>query len=992
MSKQDDFLYLFYPGYVSKLLPCEGEKGKDIMLLSKYFELKYSCWQSLFCVLTFLNVWLGGVSAQTSLQFQNFTQKDGLSSNYILSIQQDYQGFIWVGTENGLNRLDGQNILQFRFDPEDPETLDDNWVITLFEDSRQQLWIGTNQGLHRLDRENGKIRRVPLIKDKRTITNAVHAIREDQGGNLWIVTVTGGLYHLKSDRKYDQADHFAYGAPFINTSQSLRLFDLVYSNSNELWLLTSAGLDRLNIQTRTIDRFPFPNREAIFDGDFSGCSAIDYGNGSLLVQLQGQFYRLDTQDPKPQLQLFNTPADIVSKKIRFSRQLPPIQPGKPLLSLFRRLAFYDVEQNELEFFRGQDGSSIADLLSVAIHVTYQDRQGNYWIGTAGQGLFLGQSGKNAYTFYQKKAGGPNTLSNGPVRTIVEDGQGKIWVGIINRGLDVFSLDEHGFLQKELQESISPNPQEASAINKVIKLIQGPENSIWLASNTGGLLRIDSTRQNLTQYTHQATNPNSISADRIWALTTDQEGNIWAGTWLDGLNRLDPISGEITNFRHDPDDPNSLISDNIRYLLFDEQGFLWIGTTNGLDRYDPRTMQFTHFRNEPNNPGSLSENMVWAIYQDHEQNIWVGTDVGLNRYNPETNQFEHFFEKDGLPDHTIYGILEDDDGVLWVSTENGLARQLPSESKVTFFPMTLENELETVAFLPKAYWNNTQNSQLYFGSTDGLLVVDPLLLKLDTLQPIFSIHSVHIFNPFTEEESITDYFPKEGKKVIRMGYHDQSITFSIADLNWMLNKNWQYQYQLVGFDRNWMPLAHDMQVSFSNLKPKKYQLMIRAVNAENQHSEKVLLSEVVVYPPWWKSTWAYLLYILAVIGLVFLVFHDQLRRQLKKREADNLRVLDNMKNQLFTNITHEFRTPLTIITGMIDQVEKKPERWLNEGAEMIRKNSNNLLDLVNQILELQKLESGKLVAKKQLGDIIPFLETIFRQFQAFAQSKEQEISL
>ena len=168
-------------------------------------------------------------------------------------------------------------------------------------------------------------------------------------------------------------------------------------------------------------------------------------------------------------------------------------------------------------------------------------------------------------------------------------------------------------------------------------------------------------------------------------------------------------------------------------------------------------------------------------------------------------------------------------------------------------------------------------------------------------------------------------------------------------------------------------------------------MIRAVNAENQHSEKVLLSEIVVYPPWWKSTWAYLLYILAGIGVIFLVFHNQLHRQLKKREADNLRALDDIKNQLFTNITHEFRTPLTIITGMIDQVEKKPERWLGEGAEMIRKNSNNLLDLVNQILELQKLESDNLQTKKQLGDIVSFLETIFKQFQAFAQSKEQTMT-
>ena len=495
------------------------------------------------------------------------------------------------------------------------KTLDDNWVITLFEDSRKQLWIGTEQGLHRLDRENGKIRRVPLRKDGKVIVDPVHAIKEDAERNLWIVTMTGGLYRLTTDGKNEWVEHFAYGEPFVNTSESLRLFDLIFSNTNELWLLTSAGVDRLNIQTRTIDHFPFPDREGIFDGNYSECSAVEDGTGKLLIHLHAQFYRLDTRKPKPQLQRFNTPASIVSEELRFLRRMSPLQGGAPLLSFSQRLALYDVESNELEFFRSQDGSATEDLFSVDIHVTYQDQQGNYWVGTAGQGLFLGQSGKSAYTFYEHETGNPNSLSKGPVRTIVEDEQGQIWVGIINQGLDVFSLDEQGYLQKELKESITPDPQEAAAINKVIKLVQGPENSIWLASNTGGLIRIDSTGKNLTNYLHQATNPNSISGNRIWALTADQEGYIWAGTWLDGLNRLDPMSGEVMNFRHIPDDPNSLISDNIRHLLFDEQGFLWIGTTDGLDRYDPHTMQFTHFQHEPENPGSLSENVVWAIYQD-----------------------------------------------------------------------------------------------------------------------------------------------------------------------------------------------------------------------------------------------------------------------------------------------------------------------------------------------------------------------------------------
>jgi signal transduction histidine kinase/ligand-binding sensor domain-containing protein/DNA-binding response OmpR family regulator len=939
-----------------------------------------------------LGIGWGTAAAQQTLSFEQFTRRDGLSSDYILSILQDQEGFIWIGTENGLNRFDGEHFLRYRFDPKDAETLDDNWVLTLFEDSRQQIWIGTKKGLHRLDRENGKIRRIPLWKEGKPVVNAVQAIREDPQGNLWIATLTGGLYRFTSDQNSEVAEHFAYGEPFVNNRESIRLFDLVDVNTKELWLLTSAGIDRLTFSTQEIDHYPFPAQDGLLAGDVGTYAAVDDGQGGLIVQKSSQFYRLDREKIHPRMQLLDIPIATDIEELRVTGRGGPKHQGKLLFSFARRLAFLDIERNELEYFRRQEGSATEELFSVDIHAVYWDRQGNCWVGTAGEGLYLGQSDQKAFTFYQHEQGNPASLSKGPVRTIVEDKEGRLWVGIINHGLDVFSLNKHGGLQKVQSPYINPRPAETAAINNVIKLIRGPEHSIWLASNTSGLLSMDSTGRPTTHYTHQSADPNAISGNRIWALTTDQQGYIWAGTWHNGLNRVDPESGEVVHFRHEATDSNSLISDEIRYLLCDEQGFLWIGTTDGVDRYDSRTGAFTHFQHQADESGSLSDNLVWSIYQDREQRIWVGTDVGLNRYDPATDQFEHFFESDGLPDHTIYGILEDDEGILWVSTENGLARQLPVEAGAPFFPLTLENELETVSFIPKAYWNSTRSSQLFFGSSDGLLVVDPALLKLDTPQPQFALHAVEVFNPFVEEVvRTTDYFPGRNSGPIRLGYQDQSITFSIADLNWKTNKKWYYQYQLVGFNRQWMPLPKDRQVSFSNLKPGRYQFEMRAVNAGNRYSPEVQLAQLIVSPPWWKAIWAYTLYVLVGALVIYLIFHSQLRRYLHKQEADNLRALDAFKNQLFTNITHEFRTPLTIIQGMIDQIEKKPERWVGEGTAMIRKNSDNLLDLVNQILELQKLESGKLTIKKQQGDIIPFLETILWQFQAYAQGKKLQLN-
>lgn len=949
-----------------------------------------SCFFALFCLWPYLSF------AQPTLDFQNFTQQDGLSSNYVLKIFQDHEGFIWIGTESGLDRFDGQHFLHFKHDPEDPETLDDNWVQSIYEDSQHNLWIGTEKGLNHLNRATGKIERVPMYRDGRKMQNVPENLCEDQSGKLWMNIIGEGLFQLKSsgeEGKNWSVEYFAVEDSLADNSDPWNGNRLLFATTEELWFSSKYAIKRFQITTGKLRYFFPPSIDPANEGKVNIINSTHLGDGTIAFYAQNSIFTLDTQADTPQIE----PLKSIEFKAVEDRpnyvHINFLRESKDALfaSIYRDLFFYNAQTDQLESIQPQAQTSNRSFPDF-IRAPFKDRQGNLWIGTEGSGLYLGRKLESPFTFYQNDPADPNSLSPGQVRTFTEDENGQLWVGILNHGIDQFIYKENGGLEKKKSIIQLIDQANAPSIDRLVKIIQGPQQNLWIASLNQGVIKVDPSGRQSTVFGYRPNDSTAVSANRIWGLTQSRDGYIWAGTWQDGLNRIDPTRESITTIRHEPDQPNTLISDGIRYLLSDPQGMLWIGTDSGLSRFDPEENQFTNYQHDPNDPNSLSDNLVWAIHIDSQGDLWVGTNTGLNRYDPATQGFERFYERDGLPNNTIYGLLEDDDGVLWVSTENGLARKLPGEADLTFFPLGQTYGLETLSFLPKAVLNSAYGEQLFFGSTDGILAVSPSLFKQGKPQPQLAIHSISRFNPQVEDErALVDYFANASPEVLKLSHRDQSVTITLSDMNWIGATGLRYEYRLTGLNRQWVPVGNDMKVSFTNLFPGKYQLEVKAINAENVSSEAVNLLRLRVYPPWWKSLWAYILYGLFAGASLFLLYRFQLRRQLEKQEAENAKALDAFKSRLYTNITHEFRTPLTIISGMVDQIEKKPEQWLKKGAKMIRKNNANLLDLINQMLELQKVESGKLEARLHLGDIIPFLRTLADQFQAFAQSKEQQLA-
>lgn len=914
--------------------------------------------------------------------YQHLTEKQGLSSNYVLTFLEDHLGFIWIGTENGLNRFDGTHFLEYRHDPEDSTSLNSNWITVTFEDSRRNIWVGTRTGLNRLDRQTGVFERVDLRKeDGSIIKDEITSCLEDQHGNVWVLTLRTGLFRVPIRKKEPLyiTEHFAYQHITSASANSLRLAHLIHVQEDYIWLSTTQGLDRLKISTREILSLQIPDFTDFFKGEVVFIQSLVDSSGNIILQLGGELYQVRDQNTNPTLVKLPriAPSSFASHALRFMTW----QDKRTLLATdLTQIYSIDIESGKQTLYLPAEEQ--AKIFSKSILPIMEDSKGSLWIGTEGEGVHFLSGEKPVYTFLQHEIGNSNSISAGSVRSFTEDRQGNLWIGILGAGIEQFQYTPDSPGLKKLKTITTGNTNLSSDL--VIKvMLDQSEEALWVATNNNGLNRVDLASGEVVVYRHKENALNSLGGNRIWGLNQDKDGFIWAGTWTEGLARLNPVDGSIKNYLAKP---NGLSSNRIRYIYRAPDESFWIGTTRGLNRLDIQTETFTPFVHDPTDSTSLSNNLVWSVFKDRQGDLWVGTDVGLNRLDPETNSFEHFYEHDGLPSNTIFALAEDPEGVLWVSTDKGVARVIRGLRDISFQKINIQDELGSVSFVPKALYQSPSTGQMLLGSASRMVVVDPDLIRQDTFSHDLTIHSFSTFrlgNGHGRKE--VDYFVADKSEEIQLGYRDQSFSVQLCDLAWQGSQDRQYEYQLAGFNGQWMSLPENMEVTFTNLDAGKYQFLVRTKSIGNVASEAVQLFSLRVFPPWWESPIAYLSYLLLLIGFGYLVYRFQLNRQLQIQETENLKALDTFKNKLYTNITHEFKTPLTVISGVIEQVQGH-----DKVKKLVKRSSSNLLNLVNQILDLRKLEEGRLHLKWIQANVIEYLQYLLASYEALAGLKNIQL--
>ncbi len=801
--------------------------------------------------------------AQTeSIRFDTLSVENGLSQSTVRVILQDSLGFLWLGTDDGLNKYDGYAFTLYKHDAVNADSLSDSTITALFEDQAGTLWVGTANGLNRMNRETETFVRYQNDPgNNRSLRGTqVSSVTEDTQGNLWVSTIDGGVNRL--ERAEEAFTRYTYNPIDPESLASDTVHALLPDPNGGLWVGTAKGLDHLDpatgkfkhyvmgtdpanlLRTRILSLFQDHAGIVWVGTETEGLLRIDPGSGTF-SQYQN----------RPENPYTLSSSDI--RAIYEDKSGHLWVGGRDGLNLFRAVGDY--------FNRYQhDPNDPFSLANDYILSIYADRSGVLWVGTYGGGVSKYVQNNERFTLYQHRSGVATSLSNDIVYAIHEDKEGVVWVGTMEGGLN--RLDKEAQTFSAFQHD--PDSQASLSSNDVRAILEDRLGDLWVGTNGGGLNRFDRETSTFTHYRHDPNDSSSISDDRVMSLYEDRRGNLWVGTRTGGLNLLDRDTGRFTRFVPIADEPANLGGSFVRVIKEDADDNLWIGTYSGISVMDPNTREFKIYQNDPKNPFSLSDDRVLSIHQTPDKTIWVGTLLGgLNRFDPATGTFQHFTQKNGLPGDSIFGILADRNGYLWLSTNRGLSRFDPASE--AFRNYDRKDGLQSFEFNAGAYFANNRG-RMYFGGIQGFNTFDPSDVIDNPLPPQVIITALKKFNQI-ERKDIT------GNEKLSLTYQDTFISFEFAALDFSAPEKNQYAYKLEGFDKDWVYAGNRRYASYTNLRGGKYVFRVIGSNQDGVWNEQGASVEISVVPPMWESGWFIGASILLLAGAIFGIYRLRLRQ-------------------------------------------------------------------------------------------------------------------
>ncbi|MBE0571757.1 MAG: response regulator [Ignavibacteriaceae bacterium] len=971
--------------------------------MAKYFQI--------VCLITLLNSVL--YTQTEKMQFEQLTREDGLSEGSAWCILQDSKGFLWIGTADGLNRYDGYQFKIFRNIHSDLNSISNSQVLSILEDKTGTLWIGTDGGgLNKFNSDKETFTRyIHNPNDSTSISdNAVWSIYEDNSENLWIGTFGGGLN--KFDRSKEPFIRYSHN-PDDTSSLSFNTVVSVYEDSKRnLWIATLGG--GLNILTHSErkktnpDFIHFrhdPNDSKSLSSD-QVSRVYEDRNGVIWVGTLGEgLNQLVWEDEDKLKATFihykNHPNESLSISGNEIVQIYEDRDGEVWIGTWGgglNKLILGIDKNSLLSFKSytHNASDPSSLSNNIVYTIYEDNSGLLWVGSWGAGFNKFNKKKKAFKHYKNIPNDPSSLSVNGTYGIIEDRNGYLWIGTWDGGLDRLDRKTNKF------KHYRHNPDDPSSIsdNEIYSVYEDKSGMLWIGTFNGGLNLLNPETEKFTHYQHNPADPTSISSNFVNTICEDKDGRIWLGTFGAGLNRFDRKTGEFVHYRYSPDDINSLSGDNPELLYVDKFGELWVGTHSGLNKYNKENDNFIRYRYDLQNPASLSNDYVLCICEDKVGGFWIGTNGGgLNKYNRETGKFFSYRISDGLPNDVIYGILEDDHGNLWLSTNDGLCKFNPVLE--TFRNYDVSDGLQGKGFNAYSYCKS-KTGEMIFGGPNGINIFHPESIKDNEHIPPIYVTNFLIYNKpvstgfdSTLNRTILKKSIIEAEEIV-LTHDDKVISVEFAALDFHVPEKNKYAYILEGFEKDWNYTDSDRRfATYTNLDPGEYIFRVKGSNNDGIWNEAGTSIKIIILPPWWSTTWAYVFYVLIIISIIYFTWKLQLRRirikhelEIEKFEAEKMHEVDEIKNRFFANISHEFRTPLTLIFGPAkDIMDETKESKTKQRAGVIRRNADRLYGLVNQLLDISKLEAGKMKLETSEQNIIPLLKEQLLSFSSFAERKK-----
>ncbi len=821
----------------------------------------------------------------STIRFTSLYVEDGLSQSSVRAIIQDKQGFLWIGTEDGLNRYDGYHFKTYRPDPDDPASLSDRFIVDLYEDNEGYLWIATYQGgLNKYDPRTDKFSNFRHIPGDLTSLSSdnVRTILEDNTGGLWVGTIAG-LDYL--DKKTGKIDHYRYMPDDPGSMSSNNITTLAMDKKGILWVGTGdAGINQFDPVAKTFRHFRNdPKDQTTISGDTIRSIQVA-PNGDLWIGTPDGLSRFDPVTGKSKRRWIT------------SAQSTTRSPHE-------------------------------------IMTTFVDRSGTLWVGTVDQGLDRFDEQTNKFVNYHHIPALQDTLSNNTVLSIYEDREGVMWIGTYGGGINKYNRSQDKF---KYYRNNPENPDSLTS-DHVFNLFVDPTGVTWIAT-ADGLERFDPVTGKFLHYKHVTKRPGSLSNNRVWFVFRDSKKQLWVAT-NDGLNRLDEPTGQFIHYFHYDNDPGS-IADNVVHTIYeDESGELWFGTGQGLDRFDREMNKFIHYR-DPNKPlgdgadsvsaisedstgrlwvgtynsglfsldpdrqkftyymhdsndhTSISNNLILAITRDSAGDIWIGTDSGLNKYLPETDSFEAYTEQNGLPNEVIYAVVDDKNGSLWLSTNLGISRFDPKLK--TFQNYTVRDGLQGNEFNAGGYGQGSDGSIL-FGGINGFNIFYPAGIQDNSYIPPVMLTEILVNGQPVRSDIAVPWLEN-----LVIKWPQDSFEFTFTSLSYAEPQNNQYAYKLEGFDEDWNIIGNNRVGRYTNLPGGIYTLQLKASNNDGVWNEAGKAIQVVVLAPFWKTWWFIGVVLIVVFGCIGIIYRLRLR-SIEKQKLE----LERLVNERATKIEQLF---------------------------------------------------------------------------------------
>lgn len=926
----------------------------------------------LFSIYCFLIGSTPVMKAQTGKFYS--TDKE-LSNSLINAVYQDRKGFIWIATENGLNKFDGTRFSIYRHNATDSTSLKNNYVRTLFEDSRGNFWIGCINGLQRYDRATDNFHELFISRKDGRKNPHITSIIERRNGDLWIATSGQGAISLK---KNSNPASFHIETELTDRIGSNYLNVIFEDSRQNLWIATEEkGLYRYSPESKELKSYKAPYH--IAGDDVSAICEDAHGQIFVGTLTKGLFRLSSRQEGNFEPVLYQNRMNLNIRTLIIDTR------GKLIIGTDGEgVKEYQPQQDII--VDSEINAGPFDFSKSKVHSLIEDKDHNLWLGIFQKGLILVPGISNKFDYYGYKSIHNNTIGSSCVMAIHTDEQATIWIGTDNDGL--YAINDQG---KQLRHYTHQAGNPQSVPGTILCLYEDSNQELWLGSYFDGLARMNKQTGTCQDATSLLQGNLNAGKPKVSCIIEDKNKNLWVGTYGSGLYKINLPTQHVTYYestRNENDDwsINRLPNDWISYLLEDKEGMIWIGTYKGLAVLNPQTDNFINYKKQNN---LLPGYVVYSLLESSNGEIWAGTSEGLVCLNKDRLTPVLFTTADGLPSDIICGLAEDEKKNIWISTHQGISKLNPPEKK--FINYYAGDGLQGNEFTRTAVFKD-KRGKIFFGGTNGVTAFYPQDITEIKKEMNVLITGFHVANrPVKKGDKsgnnvITDTAVMDTEQ-FTLVYNENTFSIDFSVLEFSNPDRISYQYKIKELGDEWISTQPGTnRVTYSSLKPGKYTFSVQARDHNNFSNIRTVT--IAITPPWYQTWWAKVIWgclgALLIYALTMYIL-SRIRHRQEVMRQKHMEQINEAKLQFFINISHEIRTPMTLIISPL-------EKLLAEHSEkqsvylMIYRNAQRILRLINQLMDIRKLDKGQMHLKFRETDIVGFINDLMQTFNYQAQKK------